>query len=172
MLMPLQTNQDDIPPKGIPEEVEQFAVFIFTHSLGERIKNKIKSLGCNWNSMLHGWACPLFKQKDVEKTIQEAELNYNIQILKLPKGIIPSDPKIAARETHLEILEETLHKDYMQLLKEISSYNSSLCPENFIELPSEEGKNQMQIIIEKDFHDRMVISEKDKEYIKKIIGMV
>lgn len=144
-------------------EVDRFAVFRFQHSLGKGIKNRIKSLGCSWNALYRGWLCPITKQEEVQKTIQVAHLQCEVQTLSLPKGIIPLDPKIANRQSRLEILEEQIYKDDTQLLKDVYRYDETLRPEDFAQPPCEEEKSLERIRIERDFHDRWTALQKKRK---------
>ncbi len=112
------------PPQDKISKIEKVAVFRL-HKLGFGMKSRIKSLGCQWNAMLHGWVCAANKQIEIEKVLKEADLSYNIQLLSLPEGIIPSDPKIAAQQSRLEILEEQLYKSEMLLLEDVYRYDPS-----------------------------------------------
>lgn len=148
------------------EDVERFSVFRFPHSLGNEIKRRIKSLGCTWNVLQHGWLCPIAKQEDVKSVLQEVKLHYQIQILSLPKGMIPIDPKIAAHQTRLEILEEQFNAESMQLLHDVYQYNASLRPEDFANAPSEDGISPSQLQVEKCFHNRWIALEGTKKAIE------
>ncbi len=155
---------DDIRKKAEEsEKADLFAVFRFTHSLGKGIKGRIKSLGCGWNQLHHGWLCPVAKEAEVQKAIQAAGLKCEVQNLSLPKGMIPIDPKIAGRQSRLEILEEGIYKDDTRLLQDVYRYDSSLRPEDFVQPPSEEGKSLERICIEKDFHHRWTSLQKARE---------
>jgi putative DNA primase/helicase len=156
------------PVLSTQEEVESFIVFRFQHSLGRRIKGRIKSLGCSWNTLHHGWLCPLAKQEEVKQAIQDAQLQYDIQPVSLPQGVIPADPKIADRQVRLEILEERICRDDRLLLQDIYSYDASLRPEDFSEPPSVEGKNAEQLRIERSFYDRWIALQKTRVTIENI----
>jgi len=145
-----------------PEESERFIVFRFEHALGKGIKSRIKSFGCTWSTLFHGWLCPLSMLDTVRQVIEAAKLHYEEQTVRLPKGMIPQNPRIGNRQTRLEILEEKNHKAYMQLLEDIYRYDSSLRPEDFTQLPSEEGKSEMAVTIERDFHDRWMALQETK----------
>ena len=147
-------------------EVDRFAVFRFSHSLGKGIKARIKSFGCSWNVLQHGWLCPLAKQVEVQQALQEAGLQYVVQTLSLPKGIIPVDPKLAGRQARLEILEEQLYKDEGQLLQDVYRYDDSRRPIDFSEPPCEEGKSQDKVCIERDFHFRWLALEAARKTVE------
>ncbi len=148
--------------------VDRFAVFRFPYSLGKGIKARIKSLGCNWNQLCFGWLCPLAKQDEVQKAFQAAGVQGEVQMISLPKGMIPTDPRIAGRQSRLEILEEQIDKDEPELLKDVYRYDTSLRPENFAQPPSEEGKSQERIRIERDFHDRWTALRKARESAEQV----
>ena len=164
-------SSDENLKEGPQEEqsmaVDRFVIFRFTQSLGKGIKARIKSLGCSWNHLHYGWLCPLAKQDEVQKAIQIAGIQVAIQMISLPKGMIPADPRIAGRQSRLEILEEQIYKDDIQLLKDVYQYDGSLRPEDFTQPPSEEGKSQERIRIEKDFHDRWTALQKARENAEK-----
>ena len=158
-------NQSEEPLQAQSEEIERFALFQFPHKLGNGVKSRIKSHGCNWNSLFHGWLCPFGKQKEVQMIIEEAKLNCDPRIVTLPKGMIPSDSKIAGRQTRLQILEEQVFKDERQLLGDIYLYNSDLRPEDFAQLQIEEGKSNFRIEVEREFHRRWIALQGMKEDI-------
>jgi putative DNA primase/helicase len=162
----MNINESNGQSQGLSEEVDRFAVFRL-HSLGKGIKSRIKSLGCNWNVLHHGWLCPIAKQEEVQKAIADAKLVCVPQIVSLPRGLIPADPKIAGRQTRLEILEEQFHRDDMQLLQDVYRYDPALRPENFSDPPSEEGKSPERLHIERDFYDRWVALQKTKNSIER-----
>lgn len=160
-------NQSKESLQGQSEEVERFSLFRFQCSLGKGIKNHIKSYGCQWNSIFHGWICPLAKQKEVENIIEEAKLNCDISTVPLPKGMIPNNPKILGKESHLDILEKEVYKEGTQLLKDIFRYNASLRPEDFAKPQTEDEKTTIQIQIENDFHQRFITLEKKKDEVER-----
>ena len=164
--MLLNINQIKKESEGLSEEVERFVVFRFPHRLRHGVKSRIKSLGCSWNVLHHGWICPLARKEEAQKAIEEAALQCEIQSVLMPAGVIPVDPKIAARQTRLELLEEQLYKDNMLLLKEVYCYDNSLRPEDFAKPLPEEGKNTEQLRIEKDFHDRWIVLQKTREAVE------
>lgn len=165
--MSMNINQSNSHQQEQSEEVDRFAVFRFQHSLGKGIKSRIKSLGCSWNVLYHGWLCPIVKRNEVQKAFEEAKLFCEPQIVSLPKGMIPVDTNIAGRQTRLEILEEQLHGDDMQLLKDVCRYDSSLRPEDFTDPPSDEGKSSEQLRLEMDFHVRWNALQKTRASIEK-----
>lgn len=136
------------------QEIERFVVFRFPTRLGKGIKNRLKSLGCSWNPLFQGWICPLFKEKEVQHAIDAAKVKCSIQIVSLPKGSIPTDPKIASSEAKIEILEKNYYNVDTQLLQDVYSYDPSLRPYDFSEPSNEEGKSPERIRIEVDFHNR------------------
>jgi putative DNA primase/helicase len=155
-------NQSEDPMQGQSEDIERFVLFRFQGSLGNGVKGQIKSHGCIWNHMYHGWLCPLNKQKTIQNIIEETKIEYDSRTVPLPKGMIASDPKIACRQTRLDILEEEAYKAGRQLLEDVYRYNISLRPEDFAKAASEEGKNITQIQTEVDFHTRWISIEKMK----------
>lgn len=162
--MLLNINQPTNSLQDSSEEIESFIVFMFTHSLGKGIKARIKSLGCSWNTQHHGWLCPFTKQEAVIKALEDSNLNYKTYPAKFPKGMIPSDPKIAGRRSYLKILEKQSYEEDRQLLQDVYSYNLLLRPEDFITPLSEESKSLGQLRIEKDFYIRFSsLQEKKKE---------
>ncbi len=161
----VKQNQDH--PQGDSQEIERFAVFRFSHRLGNGIKCRIKLRGCTWNPLYHGWLCPVIKQEEVEKELQEVKALYEVCIVPLPKGLIPSDPKIAGCQTHLIILEEQYHKENMKLLEDVYRYNASLRPEDFSHPLSEEEKSEEQVYQERDFHIRWGALQKTKDAIER-----
>lgn len=162
--MSLNINEIHDIPQDQSEKAEYYAVFRCTYSLGKGIKNRIKSYGCSWNTLLHGWICPLARQEEVLKAFQDANLHCQTQSVSLPQGFIPADPKIANRQARLEILEEQLHQDDSKLFEDICLYDITLRPEDFSETPSEYGKDAHRYRIEKDFHARwLAIQGKKRE---------
>ena len=87
-------------------------------------------------------ALPTCKQETVREIVQDAKLEYDNRTVSLPKGMVASDPKIADRQTRLDILEEEAYKAGRQLLEDVYRYNTSLRPEDFAGRPTEEGKTQ------------------------------
>lgn len=160
--MNLQNSHIDSPS----EEVESFTVFRFKHALGKGIKARIKSFGCSWNTLHHGWLCPHPMIEPVRKAIKDANLHHDEQNIRMPKGIISLNPKIAGCQMHLEILEEQLHKDDTQLLQDIYRYDVALRPEDFSQPPDEEGKSEAKIKMEKDFHLRQRALQKIRETVE------
>lgn len=152
--------------QGQSEEVEQFALFMFQGGLGKNIKSRIKSHGCLWNPLFQGWICPLSRQQQVQNIIQETKLGYKSRIISAPKGMISTDPRIAGRQSRLEILEMEAHREDKQLLEDVYRYNPSLRPDDFFELQDEVGKSSVQIQIEKEFHARWIVLKKLKEEIE------
>jgi putative DNA primase/helicase len=148
------------------EELLTYAIFRLTLRLGKGTKARIKSLGCHWNPLHHGWICPAAKQEEIQKTFQAAAIQYETQLLHLPEGIIPINPTIARRESRLDIMEEQLYKNETELLQDIYQYNPQLRPEDFTQLPSEESKNQQQLHLERDFHHRYLALQQQKVTIK------
>lgn len=155
------------PPQE-EETIEKVAVFRFERGLAPGIKNRIKSNGCTWNTMLHGWTCPLSRQQAVQSSIEATQLICNMQIVTLPKGTIPINPLMANTETKLEILEEKHFKEDRQLLKDVCQYDPLLRPNDFSTPPSLEGKTQDQITIEADFHLRWSELQKTKTSIESL----
>ncbi len=163
--MSLNESHKEDPRQAQSMKVDRFALFRFQNSLGKGIKGRIKSFGCSWNGMIHGWLCPLFQKEEVQKAIDAAGLQCEVQVMPLPKGMIPSNPKIAGRQSRLEILEEQLYEDNMQLLEDVYRYDTSLRPEDFDQPLSEEGKSSARIRIEKDFYERRSALQKSRETI-------
>jgi putative DNA primase/helicase len=166
MIMSEIVNQSIELLQGQSEEVEQFVLFMVSCSLGKGIKSRIKSHDCCWNSLFHGWLCPLAKQKEVQSIIQEAKVGFETRVVALAKGVIAADPKIADRQCRLEILEEEAYKEDRQLLTDIYRYNDSLRPEDFDQPQDEEEKTSTQIQVERDFHLRRVDLKKKREEIE------
>jgi putative DNA primase/helicase len=150
------------------QEVDQFILFRFTHGLGKGIKARIKSQGCSWYGPLRGWLCPLVKQEEVQKMIQVVCLQYEAQPLSLPRGVVPSDPKIASRQSRLEILEEQIYQNDRQLLQDVYQYDSALRPEDFAQPPCEDGKSPEKVHIEREFHKRRLALQKERETAERI----
>ncbi len=65
------------------EGIEHFIVFRFSHRLGTGIKNRLKSLGCSWNTLFQGWICPLFKAAEVQCAIDSAKIESSTQKVSL-----------------------------------------------------------------------------------------
>jgi len=166
--MTLNINQPNDLLQDQLADIERFIIFRFPHGLGKGIKNRIKSLGCSWSTLHHGWLCPLSKQQEVQQEIEKSKLTYNAQAILLPMGMISSNPKITGRQIQLEILEMQTYKDEEQLLKDVYQYHPSLRPEDFALLPSEESKSPYQIQCEQDFHRRWTDLEGSKESAKRI----
>src|SRR5690242_6197446 len=120
-------SPDITQPEGREQErspeIERFAVFRFEHGLGKGIKARIKSLGCSWNTLHQGWICSLEKKDEIQKAVHDARLVCSMQIVDLPKGMIPPNPKIAAKQSRLEILEEQAYKEEQQLLQDVYRYD-------------------------------------------------
>ncbi len=154
--------------QGQSTSIEPFVLFRFQGKLGKGLKTRIKSHGCLWNPILHGWLCPLSKQKDVQAILFDAKLDYENRIISLPKGMIPSDPKISSRQTRLEILEKESYNVSRRLLEDVYRYDSSLRPEDFSKPLTEERKTLTQIQLERDFHYRFVALEEQKDEIEKL----
>ncbi len=161
-------NQLDDPAQGELKEIERFAVFRLQHRLGKGIKSRIKSLGCSWSTLHHGWLCPFSKQQEVQQEIEKSKLAYDVQTISLPMGMISSNPKITGRQSQLEILEIQTYKDEEQLLKDVYQYDPSLRPEDFALQPSEENKSAYQIQSELDFHRRWTTIQEEKEKAQRI----
>lgn len=159
-------NQSEEGLQGQNNEIERFALFRFQHSLGSGVKSRIKSHGCQWNTVFHGWLCSPVKQDEVSKIINNAKIDYELKIVSLPKGMIHADPKIAARQTRLEILEEEIYRETNQLLTDVYEYDESLRPEDFAQPQAEEGKTALRIQIERIFHERWIALQKMKEDIE------
>lgn len=159
-------NHQADPQQEEETEIDRFAVFRFAHSLGKGIKARIKSFGCSWNVLYHGWLCSLAKQREVQQAIQEAGLQYGVQLLSLPKGTIPTDPKLAGRQSRLEILEEHLYTDDEQLFQDVYRYDTSLRPEDFSQPPCKEGKSSDKVLIERDFHIRWLALQEAKKTVE------
>lgn len=146
------------------EGMEQFVLLRFQVSLGKGLKSRIKFHGCHWNPFYHGWLCPIAKQIEVQKIIEEAKIDYETRIVPLPKGMISTNSKIAGRQSRLDILEVDSYKESRQLLEDVYRYNAELRPEDFALPQTEEGKTSIQIQIERDFHERWVsLQNKGKE---------
>ena len=160
-------NQPNNLLQGQSAEIERFIVFRFSHCLGKGIKSRIKSLGCSWNTLHHGWLCPLSKQQEVQQETEKSKLAYEVQTISLPMGMISSNPKIRGRESQLAILETQTYKDEEQLLKDVYQYDPSLRPEDFALQPSEESKSFYQIQCELDFHRRWTTLQGEKEKVKR-----
>lgn len=163
-------NQPNNLLQGQSAEIERFIVFRFSHCLGKGIKSRIKSLGCSWNTLHHGWLCPLSKQQEVQQETEKSKLAYEVQTISLPMGMISSNPKIRGRESQLAILETQTYKDEEQLLKDVYQYDPSLRPEDFALQPSEESKSFYQIQCELDFHRRWTTLQGEKEKVKRTRG--
>ncbi len=86
-----------------------------------------------------------------------------MQALSLPKRMIAADPRIAGRQSRLEILEEQIYKEDEQLLKDVYRYDTSLRPEDFAQPPCEEGKSRERIRSERDFHGQWIGLQKARE---------
>lgn len=154
--------------QGQSTSIESFVLFRFQGKLGKGVKSRIKSHGCLWNPLLHGWLCLISKQKDVQSILLDAKLDYENRIVSLPKGMISSDPKISSRQTRLEILEQEAYNASRQLLEDVYRYDSCLRPEEFSTALTEEGKTLTQIQLERDFHYRFVALEEQKDEIEKL----
>ena len=156
-------NQPSKTLQGQSEAIEQFSLFRFQVALGKGIKNQIKSKGCQWNPMCHGWLCPTIMQNEIKDIIEMAGLDYESQMVSLQKGIISTNPKIYNRETRLDILEKEIYEEDKQLLIDIYRYDDALRPNDFAALPEKEGKTNIQTQIESDFHERCLAIEKKKK---------
>lgn len=155
-------NQYENTVQDQSKEMGDFILFRFRGGLGKGIKGQIKSYGCMWNHMYHGWICPIVKEGVIQNIVQEAKVHYDKLIISLPTGMIDTDPKIAGRRTRLDILEEEAYKCGRQLLQDVYRYNTLLRPEDFAQPSTEEGKTTIQIQIEQDFHLRWNSIEKMK----------
>lgn len=160
-------NESTVPLQGQSNDVEEFGLFEIKHKLGKGIKGQIKSFGCHWNSLLQGWICPMMYVDEVRNSIQHAQLSYEFRTVRLPKGFIPTNPKIAGRQCRLDILVQQAYQDERQLLGDVYGYDPSLRPEDFSQLRPEEKKTAAQIQIEKDFHQRWIDLQMKKETIEK-----
>ena len=152
--MSFNINQTETPFQGQSEQIDRFIVFRIPHSLGQGVKKRIKSFGCIWSTLYHGWLCPFSYQKSVEEIFTKANVLAEQQSVSLPKGMIHLDSKIAGRQSRLEILEVKYQEDYKKLLQDIYRYNDLLRPEDFDQLPCEEGTSPERIRIERDFYER------------------
>jgi putative DNA primase/helicase len=150
------------------EQIERFALFRFQVSLGKGIKNTIKSQGCQWNSLYHGWLCPLMKQDNVQNIVNEFKLDHEIQVVPMPQSMISMNPKISGLQSRLDILEKEVYEQDIQLLEDVYRYNKSLRPSDFAEPKEEEGKSLTQIQIEKDFYERYLSLKKKKSEVEQI----
>lgn len=166
--MSTSLNQTIEPLQAQYDAVEQFALFRIQGRLGKGVKSRIKSHGCQWNPLHHGWLCPLAKQNEVQKLIEEAKLDYDTRNVSFPKGMISTDPKVAGRQLRLDILEQEAYQEDRKLLEDIYHYNTSLRSEDFTQPQDEEGKTTIQIQIERDLHARCVALEKKKGEITQI----
>lgn len=157
------------------ESIERFALFTIHGRLMSNVKRQIKSHGCQWNHLYHGWLCPVSKEKEIQKTFHAAKLDYNHKIVTFPKGIIYTNSINAGQTTRLEILEEEIYKAERQLLTDVYRYNPELRPEDFNEVPSTEEKTPFQTQIEHDFHERIQaisVIRKDIETTRKAISNI
>ena len=164
MLINIQESKR--PPQEQKEEIERYVVFLFHHKLGQGIKNRIKASGCMWNALYHGWLCPFDRQQEVESALKEANLDYDLKNAVFPKGMIPSDPKIAGLQTRLDILEEQHYLDDRQLLQDVCLYNPNLRPEDFAEAPADVNKPPKELELEKALHERWLALQKTKKTIE------
>jgi putative DNA primase/helicase len=149
-------------------DLERFVLFKFQSSLSKGIKNLIKSKGCQWNYVFQAWVASLQNQKAVEEVLLKNNIAYKIREIAAPNSIIPKDNKTANLQTCSEILLKKILNDGNELLIDICRYDSSLRPEDFKNPPSLEGKTQIQIQFENDFHKRFLDLEKQKEKQKSI----
>src|ERR1700733_8274077 len=113
-----------------------------------------------------GGSAPYTTNKRCNKPINEAHLECNTQVVSLPKGMIPSDPKIASRAAQLDILELKYHKADMALLRDVYQYDPSLRPDDFSEQPFAEGKSPENQRREQDFHEQWLELQKMKTDIE------
>ena len=159
-----QIHSPEDASQGRCSENEPFVLFRVRGRLGNGVKSRIKSYGCQWNHVSHGWLCPFVQQTVVGNALKEARVQYDECKLLLPKGLIPLDPKIAGLQLRLEILEEEVYHADKKLLEDIYRYDASLRPEDFRSIPPTEGKSEIQIKIERDFYEReLIIKEKSEE---------
>lgn len=154
--------------QGQPEEVERFALFQISGSLGKGIKSRIKAHGCMWNSLYHGWICPLATGEEIQKIIDESKFEYSTRTVLFPKGMISTNPKIEGQRSHLDILEKQICQEEGELLIDIYGYDANLRPFDFDEPPTEENKSGIQIKFERDFHERRIDCEKKRKEIEQL----
>ncbi len=149
-------------------EAERFELFRFQGRLRNGLKSRIKSHGCQWSHLYHGWICPMSKTKEIEQVVSKAKLDYEHRTVSLPKGMVNCDPKIASHNTRLEILEEAVYRNDRQLLEDVYRYDPSLRPQDFSTPPLEQGKTVIQIQSEHDFYTRWVELDRKKHEIKNL----
>lgn len=167
-LMSTTINQSKNILQGQSEEVERFALFKFKHSLGKGIKNNIRSQGCFWNSLHKGWLCPIFKQNEVQVLLDNAKIGYEAREVSISKNLIQTDLRLANRQSRLDILVETTYQQERQLLEDVYLYDKSMRPEDFAVPLFEEGKSEVKLRFERDFHDRWNMIQKQKNEIEQL----
>lgn len=164
-------RQDDISSeeeqRAFFQDTENFVVFEVAHALRKGIKKQLQQSGCSWTDLYKGWICHSTRLEEAKKIISDAKVEFKIRSVVLPKGMIPSDVKIANYQTRLNILEQQTHKEEMELLGEVYSYDSNLRPEDFAAPPKEE-QDTPKFSIEMDFHLRWKTLEKQKDEINKL----
>ncbi|HEY4831076.1 MAG TPA: hypothetical protein VIH61_00730, partial [Waddliaceae bacterium] len=160
-------NESTEPLQGQSNDVEEIGLFKLNLKLAGGIKSQIKSFGCHWNALFRGWICPMMYIDEIKNCFQQAQLSYEFRTVRLPKGSIPTNPKIAGRQCRLDILLEQAYQDERKLLGDVHGYDPSLRPEDFSQPQAEEGKSETQIQIERDFHQRWIDLQKKKDVIEK-----
>lgn len=165
------SNNIKQPPEIVQEQserIERFTLYKFDRGLGKGIKARIKSYGCNWNSLYHGWICPLSKQTEIQEILKDSRLDYETKTVPFPKGMISGDSKITGLQARLDILLDQVFNEDQQLLTDVYSYNKAMCPQDFAQAPIEGEKSIFQIQIERDFHERWMALQKKKEEIEQV----
>lgn len=160
----------DNSKENTSSEVDCFTAFKFPGKIGNGLKNKIKSLGCVYNSLHAAWLCPIIKEEEVKKSWNAAKMVAQVYRVQMPRGSVSPDPKIANRQTRLDILQDQVYREKRLLFTDVCSYNSNFRPEDFAEPPSEEGKTTDQIQKEADFHERYTVLKSEEEKVEELVN--
>jgi len=149
-------------------DIEEFGSFKTKHALAGGLKGRIKAFGCHWDFNLHKWICPMIYVEEVKSCFQKAQVSCDYEILRLPKGFIPANPKVAQRQSRLDALLHQAYQEERKLLVDIYQYDPSLRPEDFNHPREEDDKTTIQIQIEADFYQRRLDWQQKQDQIEKL----
>jgi putative DNA primase/helicase len=105
---------------------------------------------------------------EVKNCFQDARIECDFKTVRLPHGTIPVSPKIAQRESRLDILLTQAYQSERQLFQDIYAYDPSLRPEDFCQPLSEKNKTTAQIEVERAFYQKWMAIQKMKDEIDKL----
>jgi len=161
-----QTTENETEKESRSSQKNAFKINLengvrITDSIKTDLKNKFS---CQFSDIYSRWICPSESREEVKEFLENQKAKASLE--DVIHEFIPND--INNIDIRIAILEKEYNKESGDLVADIAKYNKQLRPEDFKESPSTDGKNDIQIELERGFHERCVEIEEKKVLIENL----